>query len=99
MPNDQLDHDDHAPGSAALQAPRPYSIIRGMPRSRRLPGEPPRKSGPKTRFPNKSRTPFALCLPPSLNVTLQRTADRLQLKRGDVICYLIQEFADKLNVA
>jgi hypothetical protein len=69
-----------------------------MPRRRRKPGEAPRKPGPITRFPNKERAPYPLCLPPNLQVTLQRTADRLQLKRGDVICELLTQYADQLEL-
>ena len=56
------------------------------------------KRGPKTRFPGKVRVPFALCLPPGLHVTLQRTADRLGIKRGDVLCELLVQYADRLTV-
>ena len=82
----------------STSARRHTIILRRMPTRRRKPGEDPRKPGPVTRFPNKTRTPFALCLPPNLHVTLQRTADRLRLKRGDVICELLTQFADRLEV-
>jgi hypothetical protein len=68
-------------------------------RRRRQPGEPARKPGPITRFPNKSRMPFPLCLPPHLSESLQRTADRLQIRRGDVLCELLQQYADALELA
>ncbi len=60
---------------------------------------PAKVRGPVTRFPGKVRVPFALCLPPGLHVTLQRTADRLGIKRGDVLCELLVQYADALNVA
>ena len=57
-----------------------------------------KRTGPVTRFPGKVRVPFALCLPPGLHVTLQRTADRLGIKRGDVICELLVQYADRLTI-
>jgi hypothetical protein len=69
-----------------------------MPRHRRKPGDPFRRPGPATRFPNKSRIPFALCLPNDLQVKLVETAERLHLRRGDVICFLIERYAHKLDV-
>ena len=57
-----------------------------------------KRRGPKTRFPGKVRVPFALCLPPELHVTLQRTAVRLGIKRGDVMCELLVQYADRLVV-
>jgi len=75
--------------------PPARSIILRMPTPRKPEGAKS-KPGPRTRFPNKTRKPFALCLPPHLHMTLQRTADRLQLKRGDVLCLLLQHYADRL---
>jgi hypothetical protein len=60
---------------------------------------PAKVRGPVTRFPGKVRIPFALGLTPALHATLRRTADRLGLKRGDVICELLLQYADKLQVA
>jgi CxxC motif-containing protein len=59
---------------------------------------PPRR-GTTTRFPGKSRVPFALNLPQDLRTTLRRTADRLKIRRGDALCELIQQYADRLTLA
>jgi hypothetical protein len=68
-----------------------------MPR-RKLEGQPPRRRGPVTRFPDKVRVPFALQLPADLHFKLKRTADRLHLKRGDVLCELLTQYADHLSL-
>jgi hypothetical protein len=54
--------------------------------------------GPATRFPGKTRVPFPLALTPQLHEILQRTSTRLGIRRGDVICELLTQYADQLKL-
>jgi hypothetical protein len=54
------------------------------------------KPGPKTRFADKLPMLFRLCLPKALHDTLKDTADRLGIKREDVLCELLTQYAQKL---
>jgi len=54
--------------------------------------------GPYTRFPGKTRIPFALCMPPELHLALKDASARLGLKRGDVLCELVKQYAAEIEV-
>src|SRR6266850_6576289 len=62
------------------------------------PSPPALPMGPYTRFPGKMRTPVALCLTPELAELLKAASKRLALKRGDVLCELIKQYASTMEV-
>ena len=65
--------------------------------TQRRPAEPRRKPGPKTRYDGKERTTFSLQMPPRLRTKLVAAAARLNVKRGDVLCRLIELHADTVT--
>ena len=58
-----------------------------------------KKPGPKTRYPDKTLTPYGLRLTPRQREKVQSAADRLGIKRADVLCELVEQYADCLELA
>jgi hypothetical protein len=58
-----------------------------------------KKPGPKTRYPDKKRTPYGLCLTAGQHEKLEKAAKRLGIKRADALCELVEQYSDCLELS